>query len=226
MNPRGTTVSSARLRRTAAAVTLAALALTACGATMPAGSASVVGADVITDRVLNDGVTELHDLLITAQSQTPWNEATATKDVLNRETRHLLLVEAAARENIVITQTQIDDTIDVAVTQQLGGDRAKLLQVLAEQQNVPPSALNEYVRDYLVQTALIVKLLPNGARQDQANALQAYLSKISTDLGVSIAPRYGTWNTGLAAIGGVPDDLSVLPSSSESATASPSPTSS
>jgi len=68
-------VSSSRLRRTAAAVALAVLALSGCG-TNQAGAASVVGDSVVTDAQVADVASETKTQLASVQGAT-FDEKTA-----------------------------------------------------------------------------------------------------------------------------------------------------
>jgi hypothetical protein len=200
-------VSSARLRRTAAAVTIATLALAACG-TNPAGSASVVGRQSVADADVARSVDEVHTQWLATPDADKFDEAAATLAVVQRKTRHLLLAEAGVREGIVVTQAQVDDLIDKTIQEQVGGDRARFETVLATQQSLAASEIPEYVRDFLTQTALAEKLAPGADQTASTPVIADYLAALSADLDVRVAARFGTWDAATVALGPVPDDLS------------------
>lgn len=204
--------------RTVAALAVAALALAACG-TNQAGSASVVGASSVSDAEVAAAVAEVRGQLAGVQGAPAFDSATVTARNVERMTRHLVLGAAARDKGITVTQADVDDIITGTVTGQFGGERAKFDLALAEQESVPASAVNDYARDFIVQRSLRQKLVPGGTDEAQGEAVTDYLTALSTSLGVTVAPRFGTWDLGTGALGPVPDDLSAPAASS----ASPSP---
>jgi hypothetical protein len=201
------TVSSTRLRQTAAVVALAALALTGCS--NQAGAASIVGDQSVTDRQVADVADEVQTQLAVVKGAN-YDEKAATIASLTSQTRHLILQAVAAKEGITVTQGQIDAFITNIVDTQFAGKRQELYDNLASQSNIPASRIDEAAGDQLVYDALIAKIAPAATTADEkSKAFTDYMGAFVDQLGVEIAPRFGTWN--VFALGPVPNDLSVKP---------------
>jgi uncharacterized protein YcfL len=208
MTREASTVSSTRLRQTAAAVALAALALTGCSAN-EAGSASIVGDQSVTVAQVADVAAEVQAQVATVNGAT-FDEKSATIASLTSQTRHLILQAVAAKEGITVTQGQIDAFVKNIVDGQFGGKRQALLDNLASQSNIPASRLEAAAADQLVYDALLTKIAPAAATaEEKSKAFTDYMTAFVPELGVAVAPRFGTWN--VFALGPVPDDLSVAP---------------
>ncbi len=202
------TVSSTRLRRTAAAVALAALALTGCSAAK-AGAASIVGDQSVTDTQVADVADEVQAQVATVQGAT-FDEKTATIASLTSQTRHLILQAAAAKEGITVTQGQVDAFVQNIIDTQFAGKRQGLLDNLAAQASIPESRIDEAASDQLVYEAILAKIAPTATTDTaKSEALAKYMGVFVKEIGVEVAPRFGTWN--VFSLGPLPDDLSVAP---------------
>lgn len=208
-------MSTATRRRTltrAAGAAVLAVLLAACGNSL-AGKALVVGGTSVDDAdiaVLTDEVRDLYaaypkDFAAVGAS---FDEGTVVSSNVNRLTRHLILIEAAAREGITVTQGQIDASIRTALANQFNGSETQLNIALAAQQQTPPSATSDVVYDFLVQRALAEKLKPADPETAPVNE---YLVDLGAELGAEVSPRFGTWDAESISLTPVPDDLSVLP---------------
>lgn len=207
-------MSTATRRRTltrAAGAAVLVVLLAGCGNSL-AGNALVVGGTSVGDAEVAVLTDEVRDLFETypkdfAAIGASFDEGTVVSSNVNRLTRHLLLVEAASREGITVTQGEIDAAIRTALENQFQGDRTQLDIALAAQQQVPPSETSEVVYDFLVQQALAEKLNP----ADPASApVNDYLVDLGAELGAEVAPRFGVWDPETAVLGPVADDLSAL----------------
>lgn len=211
---RGPHVSTTRTRlRTAvrAAGAAALVAVLAACANPLAGNAIVVGEQSVSDTELAAQVDEIRALYLESTQQQPFEQGAVTASNVDRLTRSLLLGAAAAREGIVVTQGQVDDIIVQTVDSQFQGDREAFDLTLAQQQNVPPSQVDSFARDFLIQQKLGEKLAPGGDTAAVSAALVTYLGDLGTELGAEVAPRFGTWVAKDVTLGPVPDDLSTLP---------------
>lgn len=217
-------MTPARARRTAVVVALAALTLAGCG-TSRAGLASVVGTQTVSDSDVARMVEEVR-VEIAPVATSPFDEKAVTRATVNRLTQHYVLAEAATREGIVITQTDVDKLIGDTATSNFGGDLSKLEQAVAASQLVPPSEIQSFARDSLIQQALANKLAPGGSAIQIENAVSAYLGPIGQQLGVEIAPRFGTWSFKASALDDVPNDLSFVPGDAAATAPSPAPSAS
>jgi len=196
--------ASRRALALAGLMTVVVLA-TGCGVQLP-GAAGVVGEARVSDAELNDSVIQTQAALV-QYKQTPVSEATLTQQNLTRLVTSELLAVAAQRRNIVVTPGQVDRTIADAEAQ---AGAENLRTQLAVNRGVPPSALNSFARDFLIQTAIAESLLPGGGTDAQSVAVEKYLGALSRELDTRISPRFGTWDAKQLAIGPVPDNLSTL----------------
>lgn len=213
-------MSTSRLRRTAAAVALAVLALTGCSVNQ-AGAASVVGGQVVSDSDVASYVDEVRTQLDGIKGAT-FDEKSATIAGLTQLTRHLILAAAAQKEGITVTQGQVDGFIENVVQTQFSGQRQALVDNLAQQSDVPESQIPAAARDQLVYNALVSKIAP-GASDSTAvsDAFTKYMTPFVAQLGVQVAPRYGTWN--VFSLGPVPEDLAFTPQAASGGQGTPAP---
>jgi hypothetical protein len=203
-------------RYLAAAAVAAALLLSACGAgmgpvqSMPAGAASVVGDQSVTDATIADIATQVHDQIAALPGSKMPTADVVTNAAVQRETQHLMLQAAGAQEGITITQSQIDEFIASFVKNQFNGDIKQLQAALVSQNYIPLSQVNEAAGDQLMYAAVLKKIAPTATSQDAiAKASNDYFGALSNQLNTRVSPRFGTWS--IFGLGPVPDDLSKLP---------------
>jgi hypothetical protein len=213
-------VKSLRPALALAAIALTAgLALSACSGP-GAGAAATVGSTTISVSDLSTTVDELK-AQVTALDGAQWDDAKATSRVLTDSVNYLLLDEAARRENITVTQGDVDKLISQAVDANAAGDRAKFAENLAAS-GTPESQIPLAARAVIIKTALEKKLAPGETDSVKVDAaVNGYLAKVAADLGVDIAPRFGRWDTETSGLGDPPNDLSV-PADAGSASPQPS----
>lgn len=212
-----------KLRRTAAAVAIAAFALTACSGPS-AGTAVSVGDTTITVSQLSTTVDELKGQ-VTALDGASWDDEKATSRVLTDNVTYLLLDEAARREGITVTQGEVDKLVNDAITANAAGDRAKFVESLAAS-GTPESQIPLAARAVIIKSALEKKVAPGVTDATQIDkAVREYLAKVADDLGVDVAPRFGAWDTETAGLADPPNDLSV-PGGAATATPTPQPSAS
>ena len=96
----------------------------------------------------------------------------------------MLLAAVAADEGVEVSEAEIDVLIDEQVTSQApDGDIGPLLA----QNNLTETSLRPFVRDQLTATKLIDEL---GGQEE----LVQVLTEKADEIGVTVSPRYGTWN--------------------------------
>jgi hypothetical protein len=192
-----------RLAVVALAVTLPAL-LSAC---QPAqtGAAALVGTHRLSEVKLQADVKDT----VTAIGPAPSADANTGQILdatIERFIRHQLIVEAAAANKISITQAQIDALIDSALTG--GRTRADLEQLVAQQASVPPSELDSYAADALLQSKIESTLAPEGSADQQSGALLTALQAVAKKVQISVSPRYGSFDFGTLSVVAAANDLS------------------
>jgi hypothetical protein len=209
-------VTRTRLRTAVRAAGAAALVVVLAACANNAGSAVVVGSSSVSDASIASMVDEVYgvfqDNAKNVQLQgASFDRGAATSSNVDRVTRQLLLEEAARREGITVTQGQVDQIISQTVEAQFSGDATGLEIALASQQNIPPSEISGFARAFLITDALGQKLVPGTDTGAQQQAVVDYLVKLGDEIGVEVAPRFGTWVPEQAQLGPVSDDLSQLP---------------
>ena len=96
----------------------------------------------------------------------------------------MLLAAVAADEGVEVSEAEIDAYIDEQVVSQAqDGDIGPLLA----QNNLTETSLRPFVRDQLIATKLIEEL---GGQE----VLIQTITEKADEIGVTVSPRYGTWN--------------------------------
>ena len=123
-----------------------------------------------------------------------------------------LTADAADALDITVTDSDIDRFLN-QVAQQSNVTREQFETQFAVQQGswVPPSVLESFARTYLQQQAIADKLAPNGTAEQKSAALNAELSKVAAEQGVTVSPRYGSWDAETARVVDPANDLSAPP---------------
>jgi hypothetical protein len=200
------TARSRRARRSVAAAALLALAVVGLSACDPreAGSAAVVGGYRVTETSVNHDAEAVLKAFDKAGTPPPAND-TLLRTLIDRAVDDQLVAVAAKREGITVTQGQIDTLIDD------NGGRVKLSAAFATRDGLwlPPGQIDDLARSSLAQVGLGNKLAPGGTATAIDAAVTAYKAKLAKELGVSISPRYGSWDPKTLQITGNLDDLSV-----------------
>jgi SurA N-terminal domain len=179
---RGSPVSPSRRALAAVLCVVAATSLAACS-TEQIGAAAVVGDVRISVAELQERVTDLADSLPDSAGATG-DQSAAQRTILERMIQSELLVAVAADEGVEVSEAEIDAFIqDQVVSQAPDGDIGPLLA----QNNLTDTSLRPFVRDQLIATELIDRL------GGQAELVQVLTEK-ADEIGVTVSPRYGTWN--------------------------------
>jgi len=191
------------------------MVLTACDP-REAGSAAVVDKTRITETQVDSDATAVIAKLNHDGATVPSTDQLLKAQVEFRVDAQLVGI-AARREGLAVTQGQVDQLIATS------GGRATLEKQLAAQQNLwlPPGQLDALALEFLQQQALGPHLVPGGTTDQQTQAVNDYITKLASEVGVTVSPRYGTFDPKTLQIGAQPDDLSV-PADAAGATASAS----
>jgi hypothetical protein len=174
-----------RLKAGVAVVAVGVLALTGC-ATQKAGSAAVAGDERLTEVQLTDLFDELDELYnVNPDSQRLPNDQ-LTLSVLSWWVNEQLIGTIAEEEGLTATQTQIDEV--------LGADQEQR-DAISLSNGIPPSRLEAAAEVFVLSSALTESLAEPGATKEETDAaLLARLQETADELGVSISPRFGSWN--------------------------------
>lgn len=197
-------------RAAAVALALAAtLVLTGCNPAQ-AGAAATVGDVRISETRVNQSAADALAAATADPSAAPGlDSSTFLRQTTNRLIASELLAIAAAEEGITVTQAEIDEVL----VQAAGGSTVGQLETqLAAQFAVPPAEVDAFVRDFIVRQKLGAKLVPGDDTTAQRAAVDARLAEIADEVGVTVSPRYGHWNSETASIDGDLNDLSVTQS--------------
>ena len=78
-------------------------------------------------------------------------------------------------------------------------DEAARLQIATEA-GIPPSQIERAAQTALLRDRLAVALAPGGSQEEQSAALFDELQSTAADLGVSVNPRFGSWNATIPGV--------------------------
>ncbi|MFI7009819.1 SurA N-terminal domain-containing protein [Streptomyces sp. NPDC050145] len=189
-------------RRTALVLSAAALAatpfLTACGNEAHPGAAAVVGGQRITVSQLDARVTEVRDAQQAAtRGDTQYGQAVAqsgplTRSTLNAMVRTRVLHRAATDAGVTVTRAETQAK-RAEYEKQVGGAE-QLEAAFLQQFNIPPQRLTEAMRSEVEAGKLIEAIGADPQTPQGQAAFAKALADASKELGVSLNPRYGTWD--------------------------------
>jgi hypothetical protein len=193
------------IRRNLAAPLAAAaltLALAACSSTQQPGAAALVSGQAISTNTVAAQADEINTFLGDGAVQ---SQAELNRQVVGAYVQEQVLNEAAQREGVTVTATQVDDLISQAAEQ--SGGQAEFEKGLAAQRGVAPSQVPNFMRAVLQYQGLVAKL---GTGDQQAGALKVneLIAQVTADSGVSVNPRFGAWDVQQFVVIPAPDTLS------------------
>jgi len=169
-----------------AAGALAVVTLTGCGGAIKAGSAATVGDDALSDGAVSDIADEVDAVVAGAEG----GQALPPDEVYLRIVAlwvDMEITEAlAAAEDVTVTDGEVD-----AFLEQF--DEAALAQIAAGSA-IPASQLDRAAQTVLLQQALAAQLAPGAKPEEQRQALSEAKAETAADLGVSVNPRFGSWD--------------------------------
>lgn len=178
----------------------AAVLLAGCGT---AGSAAIVGPQVISDQALQEQV----QVVLEAQARPASTvDPDLSRQILNRLVLTALVEQLADRENVTVDQGTIDETL-LNFDAQVGG-RAQL-EALYLEQGVAPSQIEDVIRLNALAVNVGIALDPSGTPDSQGQLLVQAITDLGLELGTEVSPRFGAWEPMVLNIGPVIDDLSV-----------------
>jgi hypothetical protein len=191
---------------TAAAVVLllASPALTACGSSGPGrtGAAAVVGDQRISVSSLQAKVNAVR----AEQAGSPQgDQMIAQSGKLSTQTLNLLVVSAVVEKaaqdaGVSASGDEVAQQHDMAL-QQAGGNQKALDALLLQQYGFGTAEADTFFRTNVLVGKLIVSLGYQPGSDGGNTALNAALAKTAKKLGVTVNPRYGTWDPKNVGIG-------------------------
>jgi hypothetical protein len=191
----------------AAALLLASPALTACGSgPVHTGAAAVVGDHRITVATLQSEVNDLREAAAKSpQGQQLLDSAgNLPSQMLGRLVEDQVLDRALADDGLTVTDADVAQEHQAAL-QQFGGSETQLDATLLTQYGVAPQDVDHFFRRNAAFSKLIQHLGFQPGSDGGNAALQQAVVKTSQSMGVTINPRYGTWDAKKGTIGSVSD---------------------
>ena len=175
-----------RLRVVVAVLAIGVLVLSGC-ATQKAGSAAVAGDERLTETQLADLFDELDGLYEVNPDSQRLPDDQLTLSVLSWWVNEQLIGAIAEAEGIIATQAQIDEV--------LGADQEQR-DAISLGNGIPPSRLDAAAEVFVLSSAITESLTEPGATPEETDAaLVALLQDTADELGVSVNPRFGNWNS-------------------------------
>ena len=178
------------------------MVLAGCGGSV-GGDAALVGPVAIREPALATQVAEIHRGNAAPIDQ---DDPVLVQSTLRRLILQELVAQVASANNVWVTRTQLDQQIQ-ALDTQFGG-RAELEKALL-QSNIPPSQLEEYLTFQLRLEGLGPVLAPDGDDTARQQAVVSAVGSQAETVGVTVNPRFGTWDGTALNLGPTPDDLSI-----------------
>ena len=178
------------------AVISSAILISGCS-TKPnlAGAAAIVGDVKITQATVTESVNavfaQIEKLPASSTTQVP-TAAQVTRTTVDRLVRDELFRVATLTPKYAVSQAAISKMREDAFRDY---GKESVESQLASNNGVPANQIDLFIRNILVQDAIIKDLSPTGTQDEQTSALVSYLSGLSSELGVRIAPRYGEWSS-------------------------------
>jgi hypothetical protein len=194
-----------RIAGLGAGVLAGVLALSACAPQL-AGSAAVIGDDRITDTALADMVAEA---LTEQDMPTDSPDADLTATTLSRMIIFDLVDILAERSGVVVTSGEVDVQRQAAIAE--AGDTTAMEQQYIDQ-GIPTSMIDRIITLNLQASKIGPIIDPDGAAEEQAQAVFDAAVALSKELDVRTAPRYGTWDSDALRVGPISDALASTPS--------------
>lgn len=205
-----------RKRRVVLLVAVACLALlTACDP-VKSGSAAIVGDNSLTTMQLSDLTDEVDATIAAADAQSSMSADQLNQGLVSLWVQEELIDVVAAEHGVTATQTEIDKYLAQF-------DKKTQLQIVTSA-GIPPSGLERAVEATILRSKLGAVLAPGGSQEDQTIAITQEMVKVADEVGVSVNPRFGSWD---GSIPGVQprsvDRLSAVGTPNGSAPPSPQP---
>lgn len=111
--------------------------------------------------------------------------------ITERKVLEDLIASFAEQEGIEVTRTQIEQGLE-QLAEENGGPDA--LAELAAQSGIPVEEIEDTVRTNLLITAIGTELNDSDDPAAQIESARVALSAYSEEIGIAVAPRYGTWD--------------------------------
>jgi hypothetical protein len=205
-----------RLRAAVAVSVLGVLVLSGCSA-QKAGSAAVAGDDRLTENQLADLFAELDDLYAANPDAQRLPDDQLTLSVLSWWINEQLIGAIAEERGLAATATEVDEV--------LGADEEQR-DAIALSNGIAPSRLDAAAEVFVLSNALTESLAAEGASPEEVNTqLGELLQATAADMGVSVSPRFGSWNGESVAVEPRdPERLSAPAGGVATPPASPAPT--
>jgi hypothetical protein len=207
----------------AAGLLLASPALTACGSgPARAGAAAVVGNHRITVSALQAQVNELR----TAAAKNPQGAqllnaaGDLSTQMLGRLVQDQVLAKAMSDAKVTVSTGEVQKDRQAALAQ-FSGSESQLESTLLVNYGVAQPDIDHFFYRNVASGKLIQRLGFQPGSDGGNTALAQAVAKTAASLGVSINPRYGTWNAKQATIGAQSDPWLV---NKTPVAASPTPT--
>ena len=176
--------------RTVAVLGLAALALSGCSVTSVdrAGDAAHSDLFAVTQSQVND---ELTSFLVETKQDPGSPPAGLATAITQRLVTADLLQARAGQLGVEVTQTQVDAG-RAAYVEQFGSEEG--LTEAAQGSGIPAGSVNAFIHTNLLFDAIGAKLTGKTDTATIRLAAAQDLSTFSDEIGLAVAPRYGTWS--------------------------------
>ena len=189
---------------------LCAVVLSGCATPVKAGAAAVVGDERVPTSSVEATTTSVREQ---AQEEDlgELDGATLNRITVERAIRSLLTAELAEREGVSVTEGEVDDYLARSCAGRVSSSTS------THEHGVPSTELRGEVRDFLLRQKVGEELVEGTGpevEQERGAAVSEAFVALAEEIGVSVSPRYGTWDAQTVSILPGEGDLSRLPSGS------------
>lgn len=178
-------------------VAAAALLLSGCS---QVGAAATLGDTKITQATVQGSI----DSILAERAKVDISQMQLeTGEVLNRSQLRFHLFSAILRAvgeelKLEVTKAEID-TRRASILEQIGG--AEALPSALVNAGIAPEDLDKYIEALSFSDKISQKLAASGVTEDQLGAeIQKLIAAKANELGVTVNPRYGKWDSAIADI--------------------------
>ena len=185
------TTRTRRSRRTVAVLAVCLVALTGCS-TLKAGSAATVDQTQLSQADVADLVAEVDTTVADAELESAVPANQVPLQIVGLWVDAQLTKALANAEDVSVTQGELDTYLE-------RWDEEARAQIVAENA-VPDSLLDGAVETFLLKEDLATQLAPDGTPEEQAQALGEALAATADEVGISVNPRYGSWDESIPGV--------------------------
>ena len=173
-----------------------------------AGAAAVIGQTKITQQSVTTQLEEtLSEIAKSAGSGQAPTASALGQMIVNRLILTELMNQAMSKLKLTVPESKVTQ-MQSALNGQYGQQNVESQLLMT--QGIASNQIRDYLRLYLNNVELGKALAPTAGEQQQSAAAFRYLSTLANEEGVTVSPRYGSWDATQLNVAGTDNSLSGL----------------